>query len=301
MIDVLCIGTAAFDINLPLEDFPEENRKYEIRRSFETGGGPAANAASLLSKWGVSAALACVIGDDLFGRRILDELNAEGAELSLIGVRSGYGTPLSCILVNQKTGSRTIINRHEGAPPLVLEESTLRGLNPRVILMDGHQLDASLKAIAVSPQAKTILDAGSRRKGTEVLSRKVDYLIGSEGFALDMTGVSRLQTPVEQEQCLKGLFALNGKNVAITLGEKGTIYLEGGRLASLPALAVQAVDTTAAGDVFHGAFAYAVLHGKTFAEALWFSSTTAGLSVARPGGRSSFPNLREVEKALQDA
>lgn len=110
-MDVLCVGHASWDFNLFLEIFPAENSKCEIRATSECGGGPAANAAFLLTRWGIRCALAATIGTDTYGERIVREFTAAGTDVSLLRRSSSVPTPVSVILVNQANGSRTIINR----------------------------------------------------------------------------------------------------------------------------------------------------------------------------------------------
>ena len=88
-MDVLCVGHAAWDISVFVDGYPAENSKCEIHAMLECGGGPAANAAYLLSKWGVSCGIAASIGADAYGNRIADEFLAVGAEHRLAGSRSG--------------------------------------------------------------------------------------------------------------------------------------------------------------------------------------------------------------------
>jgi len=298
---VLAIGTAAYDLFFPISGWLEENRKYEIPASQESGGGPAANAAYLLSLWGVRAALACVLGDDLYGRRIREEFREAGTDLSLTEVRAGAATPLSVILVNTANGSRTLVNRLPPAEPLAFGAEALRrlaGLRPEVLLFDGHQPEAALQAMSLFPKARTILDAGSRRRGTEMLAPRVEYLVPSERFARSLTGEEDLDSEDGGRRCLRSLAALNGREVVVTLGERGVLYLDRGTACRLPAFPVRAVDTTGAGDIFHGAFAYGVLRGWALEPTVRFASMAAALSVSRPGGRASIPALAEVQRAL---
>ena len=298
---VLAIGTAAYDLFFPLSGWLEENHKYEIAASQESGGGPAANAAYLLSLWGEPAALACVLGDDLYGRHVLEEFRQAGTDLSLTEVRAGASTPLSVILVNAANGSRTLVNRLPPAEPLCFGPAALTALArlaPDVLLFDGHQPEASLQAMAMFPRARTILDAGSRRRGTELLAPRVEFLVPSERFARTMTGEDDLDSPEGGRRCLEALSRLNGREVVVTLGERGVLYLEGGRLRRLPAFPVRAVDTTGAGDIFHGAFAYGVLQDWALSRRVRFAAMAAALSVTRPGGRASIPALAEVRAAI---
>jgi sulfofructose kinase len=306
-MDVVCIGLAGYDLIFPLPEFPQEDKKYQTGLLYASGGGPAANAAYLLSSWGLHCGLACVLGDDEWGKRVRGEFTAARTDLSLSEIRRGAATPLSCIWVNQNSGSRTIVNYRQAGDPLRLEPSRLKSFEPKPgwLLMDGHEPAASLKAMAAWPQAVSVLDAGSRRRGTEILAARVNYLVASASFACALTGVSGLERPGEQEECLRRLMALNGKQVVVTLGRNGLIYLDRdrgrSRLRHLPAMPAlpKAVDTTAAGDIFHGAFTYCLVRGKPLPQALRIAAAAASLSVTRPGGRASIPERGEVKALLQ--
>ncbi|WP_395735633.1 carbohydrate kinase family protein [Prosthecobacter sp.] len=297
-LDVLCIGHAACDVSLFVDSYPPENSKCETHESLEGCGGPAANAAWLLSSWGLRAGFAGLVGDDVYGRRARDELEAVGTNVSLMELRSGHVTPLSMILVNRENGSRTIINRKAGATALSLDAGAVRALSPRVLLFDGHELGASLTAMREFPDAVSILDAGSWREGTATLASKVQYLAASERFALQATGMANLKGAQEQQECLRRLRSQFGTRTIVTLGERGLIYDVGDGFDELPAFSTAIVDTTAAGDIFHGAFAFGVARGMPLREVLRLASMAGSLSVRKPGGRSSAPTLAEVEEAL---
>jgi sulfofructose kinase len=298
MADVLCIGAVAYDINVPLEYFPEENTKVHIENMLEEGGGPAANAAYLLSKWGVDSAFAGIIGDDVYGRHIEQEFKEINTDISMLQKHESLGTPLSIVMVNKKNGSRTIISRRSKNMNLQVDIRRLKKLNPIVMLFDGHELEASLTAMEAFPSAKTILDAGSLREGTEVLGGKVDYLVCSERFALSYTGLPDLISKENQKKCINTLKVLNKKQVVVTIGEKGLIYEKDGKLIHMKAFKADAVDTTGAGDIFHGAFAYGVLKNMPLFDILQLSSMAACISVGSQGGRKSIPSLRQVENGL---
>jgi sulfofructose kinase len=297
-LDVLCIGHAACDVSLFVYQYPQENTKCETHESLEACGGPAANAAWLLSSWGLRTGFAGLVGDDVHGRRTRDEFTAAGTDVSLLELRPAHATPLSIILINRENGSRTIINRKLKGASLSLEAAALRPLSTRVLLFDGHELEASLTAMKAFPHAVSILDAGSWREGTAALASKVHYLAASERFALQATGMTSLQNEADRRQCLSKLREQFGTRTIVTLGERGLIFDAGDSYNELPAFEASAVDTTAAGDIFHGAFAYAIAEGLPLLEALRFSSMTASLSVRKAGGRSSIPPLAEVKEAL---
>jgi sulfofructose kinase len=300
-IDVLCIGHAAYDVSLFVEEFPAENSKRETDALLQSGGGPAANAACLLSSWGSRCAFAGLVGDDDYGRRIREEFTTAGADISLLELQPGHDTPLSFILVNQKNGSRTIVNRKAQKRALEISEAKLSALSPRMLVFDGHELPASLTALQAFPDAISILDAGSWREGTAKLAGLVDYLVTSEPFALQAGGVASLGGDEARRSCVRELRDRFGAITIVTLGENGLIADDGSGFLHLPAYPAKAVDTTAAGDIFHGALVFALASEMAFEDSLRFAAMAAALSVRVAGGRASIPPLDQVKEALSRA
>jgi sugar/nucleoside kinase (ribokinase family) len=202
------------------------------------------------------------------------------------------------ILVNKTNGSRTIINRKQPTGPYLLDRAHLGELEPGMLYFDGHEREAALQALEVFPGVPTFLDAGSLRPGTEVLAPRVDYLIASERFAQQWTGLEALDTPDRRWEALAQLRQVNSQKVVITQGENGLVFHEGSQYRAMEAFKVEALDTTAAGDIFHGALAWALVEKYPFEEALRLASMTASLSVAVRGGRPSIPDLKRVLEAL---
>jgi len=295
-ISALCIGHASYDVCMVVQGFPGENSKTETDLLIESGGGPAANAAWLLARWGVSTALAGVVGDDQYGRRAIDELREASVDCGLIQQCGGHLTPLSFIISNRATGSRTIINRKTPGTNLGLAPEKLAGLEPKLLLFDGHEAEASLQALKTFPNAVTVLDAGSLRDGTQRLAGCVRYLVSSERFAVQVTGEKDVLG--NWQAVLRRLRQISDGVLVVTLGEYGLIYDDGQQQGQLPALGVEVKDTTAAGDIFHGAFAFALLEQMPLQQALRFATTAAGLSVQKFGGRTSTPDLFQVREAL---
>ncbi len=296
-ISALCIGHAAWDLCFVVDSYPTENTKIETGLLLESGGGPAANAAWLLARWGVSSALAALVGEDTYGERVVTELQEARVDCCLVERRRGYSTPVSAIITNHANGSRTICNRKITSAPLGLPQKLPATWNPRLLLLDGHELDASLAAMRAYPSAITVLDAGSLREGTRELAPRVDYLVCSQRFAAQIT--NERDVWANWRSCVRKLRTLNGKVAVITLGEHSLVFDDGHEQGTLPALPVKAVDTTAAGDVFHGAFAYALLQNMGLKAALRLANTAAGLSVQKYGGRPSVPELAAVTEAMK--
>jgi len=291
----LCVGQATWDLCFIVEGYPAENAKAETEVLIESGGGPAANASWLLASWGVPTALATVLGDDDYGRRALGELQQAGVDCRFVELLPNCPTPVSAIITNRSNGSRSIINRKTAS--LALSREVFPDFNPGLLLFDGHELAASLAAMRAFPSAITVLDAGSLRDGTRELSSRVDYLVCSQRFAAQVTGEPDVGT--HWQECVRQVRELNRGVAVVTLGEHGLAFDDGAERGRLPALPVKAADTTAAGDIFHGAFAYAVLQGMSLSETLRLALTAAGLSVQEFGGRPSIPMLADVMATMK--
>ncbi|HAB19062.1 MAG TPA: carbohydrate kinase, partial [Verrucomicrobiales bacterium] len=146
----------------------------------------------------------------------------------------------SVILVNRQTGSRTIINRKAGGRFLQLGVSALANLTPKVLLFDGHEPEASLAGLLAIPNSISILDAGSWREGTASLAGKVNYLVASERFARQATGLGELGKESDRRSCLSRLREQFPTTVVVTLGEAGLIADDGSGFRHLPAFPAEA-------------------------------------------------------------
>lgn len=292
---VICCGHAAYDLNFMMNQFPQEDQKYKVDELIQTSGGPASNAASLLSAWGVETAYAGLLGDDLYGRLILDELKASGVDISLVQLDPTKNTPVSTVIVNKTTGSRTLLNRRDAADQPMVTPGTvekLKPLNPDVLHFDGHAFDLSLKMIELFPLAKVVVDAGSYREATDRLCAAADFAICSRRYAEECTGLDDIISKGGRQHCIKLLGEKYPGRIIVTLGAGGLFY--GDReVRSMKTFSVEAVDSTGAGDIFHAAFSYSLLNKFTIEESLRLSSAAAALSVTRPGGRTSIPGLED--------
>lgn len=297
MARILCIGQSAYDITVMIEQFPIENRKYSTETLLECGGGPAGNAAYLLGKWGMDCAYAGILGDDSYGNKLKKEYKDIGVDLKYLVVDDNSVTPVSIIIANKSNGSRTLFNHSKNNSKLkvVFDEKD----EPEIILVDGHELDASIEAIRKYPKAKSILDAGCYKANNIKLAKLVDYLVCSEDFARDFSEVESLYSEENIKLAFRKLEELNKNNVIITIGENGCLYKENGKVVNQATYKVDAIDTTGAGDIFHGAFAYCITKDYDMKEVLKISSIAAALSVSKIGGRVSIPAIEDVLKTYK--
>jgi sugar/nucleoside kinase (ribokinase family) len=219
---------------------------------------------------------------------VLEELNEQGVDTSWFRLIDGETTSLSCVITNAQSGARTAVN-HPPQSVLPRARELLPTHAPRALLLDGHESELSHLALEQFPAAISILDGGSLRDSTAALANQVDYAIVSSAFATSATGI----TPTNSEsiaRCVETLSRRFSSRVAVTLGPLGVGTLaEDGGVLHLKAPNVVTVDSTGAGDLFHGAFVWAMVNGYSYLPALRVAMGAAALSVTRPGGRSSIP------------
>lgn len=288
---VLCIGQSVYDITYPINEKLVENKKYRIYNKIECLGGPAANAAYLNAMWGNETYLISRVGNDIFGDKVLSTLRDIGVNTDYINICE-EDTSISAIVTNLENGNRTIFN----CPSSKLDIDFTYPKDVDVILVDGHELEASLKALEIFPKAKSIIDAGTYKPHLENLINKVEYLICSEDFANQYTGIEiKLSDTNSIEDTFKQLRILNKNNIIVTLGEKGLLYEKDDIIIHMPAFKAKAIDTTGAGDIFHGAFAYCISNGYSLEKNLQISSMASSISVEVLGGQTSIPSIKEVK------
>lgn len=289
-VDVLCVGNASYDFVFQVNHHPGGDEKMTARAFLQCSGGPAANAAVTVARLGAVSAFIGYIGTDEYGEKQRFDLRHENVNTEYIAVGEAP-LPVSTILV-KPDGSRSVVNYRGEVDYLSADFVTDTNLLPRVLLFDGHEpyvadeLMANFKAIKIP----SILDAGSVHLGTRHLVDKVNYIIASEKFALEFTGKEGMDAVRDLAQ--------RAPNVIVTRGAKSILWKNPENEGEFPAFSVKAVDTTGAGDVFHGAYAYALANRMGWQERLRFSAAAAALSCTKLGGRTSIPTGKELQQFL---
>lgn len=290
---ILCIGHSSWDMTVPVDDYPIENTKYRFSEKYSAGGGPASNAAYLLGKWGIETVIATTIGSDDFGTKIKKEFQDIKVNTEYIETNYEKETSFSFILINKKNGSRTVFN-------VATEHPALKKLNydftPDIIFTDGHDYGATQNAISKYQNAISVIDAGRITPELLELCKYIKYIVCSKGFAETVTG---MKFDFNNPQSLVNIYTkLQNKypnsNLTITLEEHGCLYTSGNEIKIMPGLKLTPVDTTGAGDIFHGAFTYGLANGFDMDKIVTFANIAAGLSVTKMGSRLSIPSLSEV-------
>jgi len=278
--------------------FPAPDTKCDLTGVTIQGGGPAATALASLARWGVRASFIGVVGGDEFGRTILEGLRKEGVDVSRVTVAPGGSSTFSFILVEEKSAQRTIFCFRGRGIQLTPDQVALDLVHrASVLLVDAYDLPACLAAAQAAKRkgVPVVCDAGTLREDSLKLIALVDHAVCSEVF------FRSFYVGDDLEEGLARLNALGPKAVVVTLGSRGSLGYDGRAFHEQPAFPVTAVDTTGAGDVYHGAYIYGLLAGWDLAGRMAFASAAAALKCEHLGGRSGIPGLERLQAFMGGA
>lgn len=294
MARIACVGITVLDRIWYLADLPKEGGKYVANNYTEVGGGPAATAAVAAAKLGADVDFIGRVGDDDTGSRLLAELESLGVNTRFTRIFKGARSSQSAVLVDA-SGERIIANYP--SPDLPEEADWLQDIDFSqwdVVLADVRWHDGAKQALTLARQqgVTTVLDA-------DITPQDIAELVAlSDHAAFSAPGLQRMTQIAEAESALKKAQTLTNGHVYVTQGKDGCYWLEKGALSYLPAFQIDVVDTTGAGDVFHGALAVGLAQNQPAQDAVRFASAVAALKCTRPGGRAGIPDCDQTRSFL---
>jgi sulfofructose kinase len=262
-------------------------------------GGQVASAMVTCARLGLRTKYVGAMGDDERGRIQIESLQGTGINLDHVLIRPGCANQSAYIIIDRSTGERTVLWRRDECLKIRPEEITEDMIAcARLLHIDGHDTPSVARAaeIARRHSIPVTIDVDTIYHGFEQVLPNVDYLIASSEFPHAWTGESDPFKALETIQKEYGM-----KVAAMTLGAHGALALEEGRFHYAPAFVVNCVDTTGAGDVFHGAFCYAVLQGMRIGDALEFSNAMAAVNCTALGARGGIRGIEEVRALMARA
>lgn len=293
--DVVGVGLNATDTMILIPHFPSYGGKVPFLEEIMSPGGQVASAMVCCAKLGLRTKYIGTIGDDLRGEIQWESLQGSGVNLDHVQRRANCANQSAYILIDQTTGERTVFwSRPEGLR-IDAEEITPEQITcARLLHIDGHDTPAVAHAARIARQhgIPVTVDVDTIYKGFEHVLPNVDYLITSSEFPERWTGEA---DPMKALALLQDNYGM--KVAAMTLGAHGALARVGGRFVYSPAFVVNCLDTTGAGDVFHGAFCYAVVKGFPMEETLEFSNALAALNCTALGARGGI-STEEAARAL---
>lgn len=297
VVDIVGVGLNATDTLIRLPHFPAFNSKVEFRVSEILPGGQVATAVTACARWGMKARYVGKIGDDSSGLLQQNEMRKAGIEAHWIVVPDCQSQS-SFILVDEVSGERTVLWKRD--PRLELLPSEIKRewvVQAKLLHVDGHDCAGATEAArwARSAHIPVTADLDNLYPGVEVLLENVDYAIASTEFHTRLCGES---DPLVSLPAIGSRFGC--RLTAATLGADGVLAWDRARFYYSPAFDLKPVDTTGAGDVFHAAFAYALLRGDELPRSLEFSCAAAGLACMGMGARGGIASLEEIEELIRN-
>lgn len=282
-VDVVGLGENATDIVMRLPSFPAPGGKQRIRDVLRLAGGSVASALVACGRLGLRVRYLGAIGDDDNGRFQLSSLRAESLDLSYLRRAERAHSRVSHIAIDESTGERTIFWERDPRldfPPRGITPEMLNGAG--VLHLDSTDLRAALTAARLARQAgmTVVADLDTMAPGIDRLLPLLDYPIVSSEFLAPATGER------DPFRALERLARNSGARlVGVTLGRDGALVLSAGRFVYSAGFHIEAVDTTGAGDIFHGAFIYGLVRRWELEDVLNFANAMAALNSTALGAR----------------
>ena len=265
----------------------------EMLRFSKQGGGQVATAMVALSRWGVKTKYIGKIGEDELGQFSLHSIQQEGVDVSSVTIEPNATNQFAMIIVDGPSGERTILwNRDERLMYRAGELRKEEVCSGKLLHLDGHDIRAAIQCARWAKEEKipTIIDLDKVEPLTFELIQEIDFVITSSRFPILYTGIS------DQKKALIELRKHTSGFLCATLGHEGAMALVKGEIIYVQGFKVNAVDTTGAGDVFHGGFIYGLLQNWEVIEILRFANAVAALKCRDLGGRRGIPSFRRSPK-----
>ena len=296
---ILVVGSSNTDMVIKAAHLPRPGETILGGTFFMNPGGKGANQAVAIARLGGPVTFICKTGSDIFGHQSQQLFEEEGINTSYVFSDSGNPSGVALITVDEKAENCIVVASGANANllPSDLEKAEEAIERADLVLM---QLEVPMETvcfvadIAWQKGKKVILNPAPAHPLPADLLRHLYLITPNETEAEMITGV-KITDESSAGEAARALSGMGVQHVIITLGSKGALIYSNGKAEMVPALKVEAVDTTAAGDVFNGALTVALSEGRSFKEAARFACKASAISVTRVGAQSSAPYRNEVD------
>lgn len=296
--DIVGIGGATVDHLNVVKAFPERDHKVVPEYSSIQGGGQAATAIACAARLGLKTAFIGTVGEGPIGQFAGDTLKQEGVDIQCIIQQEDRAPALSSIIIEKNEGSRTIIADRGNLENIPIKDEMYELIkNSKIVHSDAHFPEDNLKLIkfALENNVEVCMDAEPHTPNSNKFVNYSDILIVSRSFVENQYGQ-------DYEKALKDYIDYGAKIAVITLGKYGSIGIKKGEkycttVSEYPVEEI--VDTTGAGDVFHGAFLYGYLQEWDLEKSMVFANVCSGLKCRKMGGRLGMPTLDEAMEHME--
>lgn len=298
---IVVVGSLNADLVIGLDRFPMPGQTV-VGRDFKVyAGGKGANQAYAVAKLGGQVSMVGQVGNDSYADWLRQNLASAGVDVSHVRSDLKVSSGVATIAIDAAAQNQIVVvpGANGTFSPERLERSRDLIASAKVVLL---QLEIPLETVATAASiakeagALVLLDPAPATVLPDTLLRCADYVTPNETELAVLTGTKPPTfTPAEARELALRFQQSGANNVLVKLGAQGALLVGGGQEHFWPAISVRAVDTTAAGDAFNAAFAFALVEGKTAIDAGRFATAAAACSVTRPGAQASMPTREEVE------
>ncbi len=302
---LVVVGSSNMDLVISLPRIPAVGETVLGGKSSMVFGGKGANQAVASIRSGGDVAYIAKVGNDLFGENMKNHFKKEGFRTDLILTDENEPTGIAQIFVSEKGENSIAVapGANMKLMPKDIEPFTDLIKNSMVVLL---QLETPLETIkyiadiAYQNNVKLILNPAPAQKLSEDLLKKVWLITPNETETSLLTGTEVIDS-ASARKAAEHLLKMGVKNVIVTLGENGSLLCNKDGMEHFKAFEANAVDTTAAGDVFNGTLAVAITNEKSLQEAINFAAAAAAISVTREGAQPSIPTHAEIDNFLNES
>jgi sulfofructose kinase len=291
------LGVNAVDYLCIVKPYPQLDDKVDAVKCSIQGGGPVPTAMATLAKLGANVCYVGKVGADPEGVFVKAQLEKEGVDARFVFEDRKIKTARAFIWVDKSTGKRTVVLDRQKNDRLNENDLKFTGsVSTRFLHLDAREIDINITMArwAKKQGAEVCLDVGSIRKGVDKVFPHVDHLIVSRRFACGYTGKS------DPAAACRKLLAGRCKTTVVTIGEEGCICASDKGIFHSPGFKVKVIDTTGAGDVFHGAFIFGLLKKWPLKRVARFANACAALKCRKLGGRAGIPGLEEARGFMEN-
>ena len=295
-IDVVGVGIACMDLNATVTSVPKLDENVLITDYRKQMGGTVSTALAALQRLGLATKYMGMLGDDETGKFVLDNLQAEGVDVSSVRVVEGESSAFSLVMVDSMTSKRSIAHFpgcEFTVPAGCVDADAVKAA--RLLHVDIYTPAVVAACEAAREAGVTIsVEANVLYPGLEDLLDGGDVFITSDKIFSELVGED---DPVAAGKKARAQYNL--EHVVVTLGAEGSVAVGEDEIVTSPGFEVEAVDTTGAGDVFHGAYLYGYIMGWRYIRSLRFANAAAAIMCTGQNGWADIPTLAEVNDFLR--
>ena len=298
--DLIGFGDPFFDLVVHLPKLPETNKSCQMKEYCFQGGGNVPTACVAAARLGAKVSLIGCVGDDLFGKLGLNDLQYNGVDISKMKVKKGRKSNFSICITETEIQGKEFISKPGDFSEIKKEELDESFFASAKMLHVALITPAVVKACDIVHKhgGKVSIDANYYRPYVYDHYDKIDLFIGSELYYRCFCEDKKLD-PLCFEENMRLLQSYGPEIVVFTFGEEGCRGVFADRYFQQPAFCVNVADTTGAGDVFHGAFDYFYLQKYSIEECAKYASAVSAVKCTKEGGRAGIPSLSVVKKFVK--